>query len=719
NMKQVFLKNGKITVEDVPPPALNDNEVLVANSFSVISSGTESAAIRKSKKVSGTSVLNPKFIRKAINNVLERGLSKTVEIGREYLQTLEPVGYSCAGYVIEVGRKVRDINIGDRVACGGVGKANHAEVVAVPRNLVAKVPANVKLEEACFTTLGAIAMQGIRRAGLQLGETVLIYGAGLLGQLGVQIAVAAGLRVIVADINEERVKLAQKMGSRIGLIIGKDDIKKEVLYHTNGFGVDAVVIYAATASSEPVNQAMHLIRKKGKVVVVGSVGMNLERGAFYEKEADFLMSRSYGPGRYDPLYEEKGIDYPIDYVRWTENRNMQAFLNLLEERKINITTLISAIFPIEEAGKAYELILSKDKKALGVLLKYEPSKYISSKERISRPMPTVEISPRLIEGKINVALIGAGNFARSTILPIISRISDYNLRAIVTATGINSKQIAIRYKTQYCTTDYKNVLEDKNIQLAIIATRHDLHYPMILDAARAGKAIFVEKPMCLTEEELEEIVRVISDTKVPLIVGFNRRYSPLSKKAKELLKQKHKPYIINYRVNAPFLGAEHWVHDPEVGGGRIIAECCHFFDLFNYFIQSDVEQIRVETASAEQPNTICKDNISVTMKWKDGSLTTLIYTTLGHENLPKERIEIFADHSSIIIDDFRKMKLYGFEEMRNIELKEQDKGHYQEFIELAKFLKGNPSEIISFKESVDAMRITFEVEKTMRGSKNK
>jgi predicted dehydrogenase/threonine dehydrogenase-like Zn-dependent dehydrogenase len=717
-MKQVFLKNGKIAIEEVPLPALNDNDVLVANAFSIISSGTESTAIKKSKKVSGSIMVNPKFIRKAIKHALEHGLNKTVEIGREYLQNLEPIGYSCAGYVLKVGRKVRDIDVGDKVACGGVGKANHAEVVAVPRNLIVKVPSNIKLEEACFTTLGAIAIQGIRRADLQFGETVLIYGAGLLGQLGAQIAAAAGLKVIVADINEERVKLAQKMGSGVVLVIGKDNIEKEILYHTNGFGVDAVIIYAATPSSEPVNRAMHMIRKKGKVVVVGFVGMNLERGSFYEKEADFLMSRSYGPGRYDPIYEEKGIDYPIDYVRWTENRNMQAFLNLLERGMINVEPLISAIFPIEEAEKAYELILSREKKALGILLKYDFSKYISPERRISLPKAILEISPRFIEGKINVAIIGAGNFARSTILPIISRISDYNLRAIVTATGINSKQIALRYKTQYCTTDYKDVLEDKDVQLVVIATRHDLHYPMIIDSAKAGKAIFVEKPMCLTEEELEEIVRVISDTKVPLVVGFNRRYSPLSMKAKELLKQKHRPYIISYRVNAPFLTANHWFHDPEVGGGRIIAECCHFFDLFNYFVQSDVKQIQAEVASTDQINAICKDNVSVTMKWEDGSLTTLIYTALGHQDLPKERIEIFADHSSIVIDDFRKMRFYGFEGEKDIELKEQDKGHYQEFIELAKFLKGNQSKIISFKESVNAMRITFEVEKMIRG-KNK
>ena len=527
-MKQVLLKNGKVTVDEVPPPTCGDNEVLVANAYSAISVGTELGMITSSKRSPLLNALkNPDLIKKALNYVKSKGIKETLSVAREFQELLVPLGYSTAGIVIAKGKNVIDISIGDKVACAGAGKANHAEIVSVPRNLVAKIPERVSFEEAAFTTLGAIAMQGIRRADVQFGETIVIFGVGLIGQLAVQIAKAAGYEVIAVDKKPERVDLAVSMGADLGLVVGKHHLEKEVFIYTNGYGADAVIIYAATRSNEPVNQAMRMIRKKGKVVVVGSVGMNLERQPFYEKEADFLISRSYGPGRYDPLYEEKGIDYPIDYVRWTENRNMQAFLSLLNQKKVNVEPLITAVFPIDEAEKAYDLLLRAKQSPLGILLKYDPSKYVSVTGKIVSPKK-LEVSPRTVKGKINVAVIGAGNFAKGVLLPLMSKIPYYNLRAIVSATGINAKQTALKYGAEYCTTDYNEVLNDEEVNLVIITTPHHLHYPMIMDAAKARKAIFVEKPMCLTEEELNKIVKAISETKVPLVVGFNRRYSPLS-----------------------------------------------------------------------------------------------------------------------------------------------------------------------------------------------
>ena len=712
-MKQLFISKGNIVIEDVSPPVCGNNEVLVANAYSAISIGTELSAIRSRKGFLLAKVLKSSaLMKKALGYAKKKGIKETISKARKLQEAMVALGYSSAGVVIAVGKNITDINVGDRVACAGAGKANHAEVVAVPRNLVAIIPDGVSFEEAAFTTLGAIAMHGIRRAERQFGETVAILGVGLLGQLAVQMAKAGGYRVIAIDKNPERVDLAKRMGADLGLVVGKDDVEKEILYYTSGIGADAVVIYAATSSSEPVNQAMRIAREKGRIVVVGDVGMELERGVFYEKELDFLISRSYGPGRYDPLYEERGIDYPVGYVRWTENRNMRAFLDLLNDKKIDVKPLIEAIFPIEEARKAYEFI-GGEKRSLGVLLKYDPSKYFAKAGEVFPAKRAIEIAPRVVEGKINAALIGAGSFAKGVLLPILSRIPEYNLKAIATTSAINAKQTASKFEAEYCTTDYGEVLEDENVDLVVITTPHSLHYPMIMDAAEAGKAIYVEKPMCLTEEELDNIVKVISETKVPLVVGFNRRYSPLAVKAKELLKQKHRPYLINYRVNAGFVPKTSWVQDPEVGGGRIIGECCHFLDLFSYFIESEVENVNATSIPVNNATVVANDNVVVTVKWTDGSLATLVYTALGHEGLPKERIEIYADGSSMVIDDFKNMELYGFRE-GSIRLKRQDKGHYQQLMEISRFLRGEKSNIISFEECVKAMRMAFEAERLTR-----
>ena len=394
---------------------------------------------------------------------------------------------------------------------------------------------------------------------------------------------------------------------------------------------------------------------------------------------------------------------------------MQAFLSLLKGKKVNVKPLISAVFSIGEAEKAYDLLIRGEKRRLGILLKYDSSKYVSAAGKIALPERVIEISSKAVKGKINVAVIGAGSFAKGVLLPLMSKIPDYNLRAIVSATGIKAKQTALKYGAEYCTTDYKEVLEDEKVDLVIITTRHNLHYLMIVDAAKAGKAIYVEKPMCLREKELGKIVKVISETRVPLVVGFNRRYSPLSVKAKELLKQKHSPYLINYRVNAGFIPKTHWVQDPEVGGGRIIGECCHFFDLFNYLIESNVENITVETIPVNDSTVVANDNVAITIRWKDGSLTVLTYTSLGHAGLPKERIEIFVNGSSIVIDNFRKMRLFGFKE-KDVTLKREDKGHFQQLVELARLLKGEKSNIVSFQEYIKAMKITFKTWNTMRSS---
>jgi D-arabinose 1-dehydrogenase-like Zn-dependent alcohol dehydrogenase len=436
--------------------------------------------------------------------------------------------------------------------------------------LVCKIPDNVDFDEAAFTTVGAIAMQGIRRAQVQFGDNVVVIGLGLLGQIATQILKAAGAHVIGIDIMKERVELAGELGADICFTAGKEAVDN-VLKYTCGVGADSVIIYAAAKSNEPVNQAMEMARKKGRVIVVGAVGMALDRSPFYEKELDFLISCSYGPGRYDSLYEEKGVDYPIGYVRWTENRNMQEFLYMVSGKKVNVTRLIDNVFPVEEAAKAYET-LNTEKRPIGVLFKY---KELPQKELVRK----TQLKPSKIKtDNINVAVIGAGGFAQAYHLPNLKKIPSFNIKAIVTRTGSNAKTIAEEYGAEYCTTDYKEVLQDANINMVVIATRHNLHAPIIVEAANAGKDIFVEKPIAMSYEDCKKVSDAVIANKVNLTLGFNRRFAPLAQKAKRIVERRNNPLIITYRINSAGMKKEHWVNDPVEGGGAIIGEGCHFFD---------------------------------------------------------------------------------------------------------------------------------------------
>jgi predicted dehydrogenase/threonine dehydrogenase-like Zn-dependent dehydrogenase len=717
-MKQIFVRKGEIIVEDVPPPTVDDGEVLIANAFSAVSIGTESSTIRESGKgISVLRVLRDAELRKrAMQVVSTSGVREAARVGGELKSRLIPIGYSSAGIALASGRSVTDINVGERVACGGGGKANHAEIVSVPRNLVVKVPENVNLEEAAFTTIGSIALHGVRRSQLQVEETAVILGVGLLGQIAVQLVKASGCKVIAVDTDGARVKLAKELGADLGVTLGEGNPEKEVLSFTEGIGADAVVICAATQSNEPVNLAMKLIRNKGRVVVVGDVGLGVSRQQFYQKEGDLLISRSYGPGRYDPLYENKGIDYPVAYARWTENRNMKSFLDLLSEGRVNLKPLISATFDINESKKAYESILNGSEKPLGVLIKYNPYAYYPKKKQVTLPTGKINVASRVVGtgARINTALVGAGSFAESILIPLMSRIPDYSFRAVVEVSGDHAKQVAGRLKAEYCTTNYKDVLADKNVDLVIVTTPHNLHSKIVIEAAKAGKAIYVEKPLCLNERELDEITGVISRTRVPILVGFNRRYSSLTLKAKELLKKRRKPFVISYRVNASPVPRGHWIQDPEVGGGRIVGECCHFLDFLNCITESEVESVDAKIAPVNNKTILGQDNLITNVRWTDGSIGTLTYTSLGHPHFPKEYIEVFADGSTIVIDDFREIRLYGFAE-KNIKLKEQDAGHRNQLIELANLVRGKPSNAMPFAEAVKSMSLTFEVKKRAQG----
>lgn len=709
-MRQVFVNSkGEILVEDVPAPIVGRNSVLVRVAYSLISSGTELRRIQQGQGVLQRAFRNPDLVKKLVDRVLSKGMLKTATFVRDKLKEFAALGYSASGVVIERGKNVVDLEVGDRVACGGSGYAYHAEIIAVPRNLVVKVPKDVGLKGAALTTLGAIAMQGVRRANVQMGEIVVVVGMGLVGQLVVQLLQVAGCRVIGADLLPERLALAEQLGAEKTILVGQEDPVKAVLRYTGGMGADAAIICAATSSSEPINQAFQMLRERGRVVIVGAVGMELEREDFYAKELDLLISRSYGPGRYDPTYEEKGVDYPIGYVRWTENRNMAEFVRLLSEGEINVAPLISAEVPLEEAPQAYRMLLDTEESPIGIVLTYDNVLEEKVKER------RVEVTPKPRgKGVINVAVIGAGSFAQRVRLPDLRRISGYDLRAVVTASGVNARQVARRFKAEYCTTDYQEVLEDPDVDMVLIATRHNLHFPIAMDAIQAGKDVFVEKPLALTYKQCNELLRAVQEVGIHFTVGFNRRYAPLSVRAKELIAGRRKPLFINYRVNTGRIPKDHWVHDPLVGGGRIIGEVCHFLDLFNYFIDDEIIGLKVSHTPFNNQTVSSLDNVAVTLKYADGSLANLVYTSLGDLRLPKERIEIFVDQACLVIDDFMKLELYGFAE-KGVGLKRQDKGWYQELVEFLKAIQGKPSASLTILDAVKATRISLDIIRQVHG----
>jgi len=678
-MKQVFNSDGRITIEEVPAPICGDNEVLVQNKYSVISVGTEISSLKESGKgmvgIASRAIKNPDLVHKAIEMMKKEGMSETLNVVKG--QPI-PLGYSSSGVVLEVGKEIADVAVGDRVACAGAGIANHAEIITVPRNLLCRIPENLDFDEAAFTTMGAIAMQGVRRAHPQFGDNVAVIGLGLLGQIACQILRAAGAHVIGIDTMTDRMELAKELGIEICFLAGKDAVDN-VMAYTEGIGADSIIIYAASKGNGPVNQAMRMARKKGKVVVVGAVGMEVERSPFYEKEIDFLISCSYGPGRYDPIYEYKGVDYPIGYVRWTENRNMQEFLKMVSEKKICVKRMIDYVFSIEDAYNAYET-LNEKKRPLGVLFRYEePSTAICRKMRLK---------PEIISrNKINVAVVGAGGFAKAYHLQNLKKIPYYNIKAIVTRTGYNAKRVAEEYGAEYYTTNYKEVLQDDTVNMVLIATRHNLHAPMIIDAAESGKDIFVEKPIAMNYEDCEKVYDSISKNRINLTIGFNRRLSPLAQKAKGIVENRKNPLLITYRINSAGMKKEHWINDATEGGGAIIGEGCHFFDFCNWLVGRCPTRIYAEMISSNDESVINSNNVVSTIKYEDGSVASVVYTTIGNVSYPKERIEIFVDGGIIAIDDFRELIINGLHGSGE-KLKRIEKGQFNLINEYGKFLCG-------------------------------
>jgi len=692
-MKQVVVKRRKLTVDDVPPPTIEKNHVLVATFASLISSGTERSSIEtRSKSLFHIVRTRADLVAKAKTLIKSQGLLKTYKIAKERINESSPLGYCSSGVVIAVGDGVEDIKTGDRVACA----APHSEINLVPKNLVVKLPENVDFDEGAFAALGGISLQSVRRADIKVGDVVVVIGLGVLGLLTVQIARAAGATVFGMDPIEHRVSFAKELGATYASS-SIENLNIALREYTKGHGADSTIVTASSTESTPLRNAITLTRKKGKVVIVGSFPIEIERQPFYEKELDVLISCSIGPGRYDPSYEVDGVDYPYPYVRWTEKRNMEAFISLVRSKRIDVKKLITHKFSIDDASKGYEL-LNKNPKAISVVLEYEKVLDAPSKSKI-------EIKSQIVSSpqKIRVGLIGAGNFARSVHIPNLQSLSDiYDITAICTHTGSTAKYIAENCNAQYCTTKYQEILADKNIDMVIISTRHDTHARIAIDAVRAGKNVFLEKPAAINRDELQELINVLRNSNVHFMVGFNRRYAQVIKIAKDILKSLPGRTIISYHVNAGPLPENHWTKRIHESGGRIIGECVHFVDLIRYLVDSSVVD-----ASAVYPSGKEKyENIAGSILFADDSIGSLVYGNVGPLDGPKEIIEIQKGGTLIRIDDFKIIQSWG--RLNFIKkYRHSDKGHKEELRLFAMEIKGKIHRCMSLDEIEEVHTVIF------------
>lgn len=672
-MKQVThtLKDGTVAVADVPVPSLNDRSVLIRTCASVISAGTEKTKI----DVGNMSLLQkararPDLVRQVIRKLKTEGLMKTLGTVNTRLAAANPLGYSSAGKVIAVGGLVEGIQPGDRVACGGVGYANHADFAVVPKNLVVRVPASVSDEEAAFATLGSIALQGIRLADPKLGETVLVLGLGLLGQLTVQMLRANGCRVLGTDLDASMVALAEKYGAA-GMPVDQAEARCREL--TGGVGVDAVLVCAGTSSNAPIELCGRVTREKGRIVVVGAVRMDIPREDFFRKEIGVVISRSYGPGRYDPRYEEGGNDYPVGYVRFTEQRNMQTVVELIASGGLDVKSLITHRFPIDQAPTAYQLIEGeKTEPYLGIVIDYADA---ADGNRPANPR-RIEVAPRAIDkARIGISMIGAGNYATASLLPPLRGHADVELRGLVTSSGRTAASVAKQFGFSFCAAEVDEVLGD-DTDAVVIATRHNTHADYVCRALAAGKHVFVEKPLGLTMDELTKIADALAAAPGrQLQVGFNRRYAPLTQEALKHFAGVKGPRVVAIRVNAGSIPADHWIQDPEVGGGRIIGEACHFIDLACALTDADPVEVHAVGTHKAGVSALLNDNVAITIRFADGSIASVVYTSDGSKAQTKERIEVFAGGRAAVIDDFQSAEFYsGDTQMRRVRGASQDKG---------------------------------------------
>ena len=697
------LGSGDMVIQEVPYPQLGKGMVIVKNHYSIISAGTEgSTVVAARKSLIGKAKERPQQVKQVVDTLRKQGPVQTYRAVMKKLDAYSPLGYSCAGEVIEVGEGVTEFEVGDKVACAGAGYANHAEIVSVPVNLCVKLDNNINLRDAAYNTLGAISMQGVRQADLRLGESCVIIGLGLLGQLAALILKASGVTVIGVDVSQEAVNQAVKNNVvDLGLTRNAAGAEEQILNATNGYGADAVIIAAATSSLDPINFAGAIARKKGKVVVIGAVPTGFDRDPFwYRKELELKMACSYGPGRYDLNYEEKGIDYPLPYVRWTEKRNMEAFQNLIATNRIDIGYLTTHQFEFDNAKAAFDLVVSRTEPFTGIALKYNTQRAIS-KEKIS-----TSDNDKL--GKVNISFIGAGSYAQGNLLPNIPESSEIGRVGVLTNTGTTSKRVAEKFKFQFCATNEEDVLDDKT-NTVFVATRHDSHGPFVLKSLQANKNVFVEKPICLLESELEQIIEAQSKSNKAVMVGFNRRFSPITAKLKKAVG--NHPMTMIYRINAGAIPKETWIQDPEIGGGRILGEVCHFIDYLTYLNGS--LPIKISAAALPDANQL-NDTLNILIQFENGSSGVVGYYANGSKSMTKEYVEVFSAGMSATLNDFKELKIYGKGKPKKDKLLNQNKGQKEMVNAFVNGLLSNGEAPIPFEEIVAVTKASFKVLESIR-----
>lgn len=690
-MKQIIqsFKSGETILEEVPAPQVRWGCLLIKTTKSLVSLGTERMLVEFGKSnYLQKAKQQPDKVKQVLDKVKTDGLIPTINSVFNKLGEPIPLGYCNVGEVIAVGEGLSGFEIGDRVASNGP----HAEFVCVPKNLVAHIPENVSDEEAAFTVVGSIGLQGIRLLNPTLGETVVVIGLGLIGLLTAQLLKANGCRVIGSDLDEDKLALAEKWGI-IPFNSGKGDVVKFVEEQTGGVGADGVVITASAHTDAIISQAARMSRKRGKIVLVGVIGLNISRAEFYEKELTFQVSCSYGPGRYDDDYEQKGMDYPLPFVRWTEQRNFESVLYAISSGALQVKEMITEVVPLEEYKKIYGDIGSH--KSIASVINYE-----SAEKKV--PMHTVSFANKSFKGaKGVIGVIGAGNFTKMTMMPALKD-SGAHFKYVSSQGGLSSTLLAKKYDFSHSTTDYKEILKDDEVDTLLITTRHDLHAQMVIEGLQAGKNVFVEKPLALNHEELQQIIEVYEQSGKTLTVGFNRRFSPHMEKIKSLVGDSRMNVIAT--MNAGFIPANVWVHDMKTGGGRIIGEACHYIDLISFLTGSKVKAVCMNAmGTAPEENT---DNASILLKYENGSTGVINYFANGSKAYAKERVEVFSQERTLIMDNFRETKGYGVKGFSKLKTS-MDKGHKNQFHKLIKAIQSGEEALIPFESIVNTTMASF------------
>ena len=707
-MKQLlqYIKTGKSSVEEVPMPAPREGQALVKVSASLVSAGTERMIVEFAEKtLVGKARSRPDLVKQVLDKARREGLVPTVQAAFNRLDQPMSLGYSSAGTIVALGKNTPGFKVGQRVACAGANYAVHAEYNVVPRSLITPLPKNVDFESAAFTTLGAIAMQGFRLAEPQLGETIAVIGMGLLGLLTAQIAAAAGCHVLGIDIDPKRIKLASSLGLEA---VRRDRAVDSAQAFTANRGFDVILICADTSSNDPVELAGVIARDRARVVATGAVGLTIPRKVYYEKEISFINSRSYGPGRYDPSYEENGNDYPIGYVRWTEGRNFESVLDLMASGKLKVKPLITHRFPIEQATQAYDVITGKKKEEfLGVVLTYPEGK---RKEERRVEFPHV---PRATQhATVQLGVLGAGLFANAMLLPAIKKAGGIELVGIASAGGLHAQHSGRKFGFQYATSSDEEIINDPNVNTVAILTRHDSHADLVVKALKAGKHVFVEKPLAINSEQLSVISKQLSKTdNCILMTGFNRRFAPLAQQLHSSLVTRREPLHVHYRVNAGYIPLNHWTQDPEIGGGRIIGEGCHFIDFITYLVGA--APVSVTARALPDNGKYSEDNVSMTFTFPDGSIGVVDYLANGDKSFPKERVEVFCGGQVAVLDDFVSLQIVK-DGKRKQERGAQNKGHVNEWKAFAKSIREGGEPPIPYEQLIGVTKSTFAAVESLR-----